>query len=184
MMSNAVRVLARSASSFAFRARSRSNSTASADRPDQLCPWTVSSIGHAFQGAGIPGPSPFDHMRRVQALPAQDRAFLAVRRRLILGENTQLVLRTERATRGTRRGTILGQRTGRRWGLVPSAAGITPLLVDTDTRISDHALRWEQPLGKLSHVILTESFLVRVRLGLAITRLAGRTTCSYPKAAV
>jgi hypothetical protein len=28
--------------------------------------------------------------------------------------------------------------------------------VDTDTRISDHALEWEQLLGKLSQVILTE----------------------------
>jgi hypothetical protein len=112
MMSNAVRVFSRSASSFALRARSRSNSAASVDffgcfhRPPR--------IGHTCQSPRISGTGPLDHVRRVQTLPAQDRALLTVRSILILRDDRQLVLRAERPPRRTRRGTACRPRTRRR----------------------------------------------------------------------
>ena len=50
----------------------------------------------ARQYAGVPGPPPLGHMTGVQALPAQHRALLTGRRRVVLGHHVQLVLRSER----------------------------------------------------------------------------------------
>jgi hypothetical protein len=46
---------------------------------------------------------PFDDVRRVQALPTQNRAFLTIRSVLVLGDDPQLVLRAEHSPRRSRR---------------------------------------------------------------------------------
>jgi hypothetical protein len=67
-------------------------------------------------------------VRRIQALPAQDRTLLTIRRRLVLGDDTQLVFRAERATRRTRRRTIISPRTRPRRRLVRPAGPVASLL--------------------------------------------------------
>jgi hypothetical protein len=54
-------------------------------------------IGNGPHRPALPHPvaGPFDHVRRIQALSAQDRTLLTIRRRLALGDNTQLVFRDE-----------------------------------------------------------------------------------------
>src|SRR5690349_14331803 len=44
---------------------------------------------------GVPGPPPLGHVTGIQALPAQHRALLTGRRRVVLGHHVQLVLRGE-----------------------------------------------------------------------------------------
>jgi len=52
------------------------------------------------QQAGIPGPPLVHDVTGIQALPAQDRAFLTRPRRVIRGEHIQFVLRGERPPAG------------------------------------------------------------------------------------
>ena len=98
-------------------------------------------IGHSFECSRIACTGPLDHMRRIQPLSTQNRTLLAVRRLLILRDDRQLVGRTERTPRRTRRRTAGRPRPRRRGRHVPPPAGAPPRSsVDTNTRTSDHAL--------------------------------------------
>ena len=86
-------------------------------------------IGHSFECSRIACTGPLDHMRRIQPLSTQNRTLLAVRRILILRDDRQLVGRTERTPRRTRRRTAGRPRPRRRGRHVPPTGGGTaPLL--------------------------------------------------------
>jgi hypothetical protein len=119
-----------------------------------------SGIGHTVQRSRIPCAGPFDHVRRIQALPAQDRTLLTIRRRSYSATILSLYSGLNERREGRGDGPSSARGPDRGGGSSGPPARSRRSSVDTDTRISDHSLEWEQLLGKLSQVILTERALL------------------------